>query len=245
MSHRSPVNRRIIAQAVEAQEQLAADGGAAERIHAVRALMKRIRAEALAYRKVRPGLADAIRGLAKGVADELAPVRDRDAIGDTARSLGLRTPEGAPQGERALVEDGARWRLVLIARLAASLPDLRATDVARAVRRALRRALDAFAAGGPRASDEALHRWRRRLKDLVFLLEADATRKASGPLHRRSKRAAQLLGRDHDLSVLIATLGPAAGDPATRAALQAANAERRRLRVRAIGLGHRIEDAAD
>lgn len=244
MTHRTPLSRKIIAQAIEATEQLAGDGYEAERVHAARALMKRVRAEALAYRRLRPGLAEALRGLAKAVADELAPARDRDVIGDTARSLGLRRmPEGAAQGELALAEDGVRWRLTLIARLAASLPDLRRRDIARAVRRALHRASAGFATANRRATVEALHRWRRRLNDLVFLLEADRRiEKVTRPLRRQSKSVARLLGRDHDLAVLTATLRAAPRSARARAALQAATAERRRLRAEAIEAGRRIED---
>jgi CHAD domain-containing protein len=64
-------------------------------------------------------------------------------------------------------------------------------------RRAMKRAMKT-------PSDDALHEWRKRTKDLRYQLElvAGVSRKALAPLAERAKRLTDLLGDDHDLCVL-------------------------------------------
>ena len=74
----------------------------------------------------------------------------------------------------------------------------------------------AFGHARRQPSDENLHEWRKRLKDLLYqlrLLQA-AWPTVLGAYVQEAHRLADLLGDDHDLTVLISVLRDSAG-PAT------------------------------
>jgi CHAD domain-containing protein len=246
MRSADPVNRQVIAAAVAAGARLSAKGDADTNVHAARILLKRIRSLALAYRRRRPGLAAAIRALAKTVGRDLAPARDRHVLGRTAGAFGLREDAARPPEDDAMVRVDETARLLLIARLAESLPKPRPKDVRRAAGRAVQRASTAFAAVDRRASVPALHHWRKRLKDVVYLLEAGDTGIASArALHRRAKEAAELLGEDRDLAAFIASLRSAKPAGGVEKARAAARKAREGLHAQAIALGREMEKIAE
>jgi CHAD domain-containing protein len=113
--------------------------------------------------------------------------------------------------------------------------------------RAYDRGRRALAAVERDLSVEALHDWRKRVKDLWYhgrLLE-DAW---PGPLEAQAEEAhvlSDLLGDDHDLAVLAERIearpGPAAGAPAASGPLLELIAERRgELQAQAVRLGRRL-----
>jgi CHAD domain-containing protein len=114
------------------------------------------------------------------------------------------------------------------------------------LQRLYRRGRRAMRAAADEPSDEHMHEWRKRAKDLWHALQilrpADPKR-----MKARAKRAHQLsdlLGDDHDLAVLraqVAQPGPALGQEPIRAALLSAIDRRRRsLQRQAFKLGERV-----
>jgi CHAD domain-containing protein len=268
-------------------------GGARRAIHEARKAIKRLRTivrlledELGAKRFARED--DALRTAARG----LSGSRDAEVLLDTLDDLVRRDPRRLRGGDiarirsrlagqrddaerrmlaepsgltraiselRAFRARAADWKLAPRPGIASAEPGLR--RLYRQGRRRRRRA----AAAGKRKRTRAMHRWRKRVKDLRYAAEmldrvepsprvptdglgGRRAPKRSRPLERIAKRADQLgetLGEDHDLAVLsdwIRVEGKRRGiRRRTRRRLLEAIARRRRiLQTRALRRGRRL-----
>jgi len=223
-----------------------------ERIHAVRARIKRARA-ALALTRATAGrratrLDDRLRTLGRG----LAHARDDEVTRATLRELVRETPLRAPpllppadHGRRAL-----RAAVVELARLSNGLERCRPRGDGRAARHALartfREARRLCGDLGPRAAAERFHRWRKVVKRLALQLRL--LRRAAPELERALdaplRRLADLLGEIHDLSLLRTRLGTqkrrTRSSPELRAVLERLDERDGRARADALELGAQV-----
>jgi CHAD domain-containing protein len=108
--------------------------------------------------------------------------------------------------------------------------------VAPGLRRIYARGRRAFATAATEPSVEALHEWRKRVKDLRHAAEVlrDRERTTLRPVVKRSKRLADLLGEDHDLALLRERA------VATPALVGVIDRRRGELREAALRLGARL-----
>jgi CHAD domain-containing protein len=114
------------------------------------------------------------------------------------------------------------------------------------LQRLYRRGRRAMQAAADEPTDEHLHEWRKRAKDLWHALQIlrPADPKRMKARARQAHQLSDLLGDDHDLAVLrehVALPGPALGQEATRTALLSVIDRRRRsLQRQALKLGARV-----
>jgi hypothetical protein len=148
---------------------------------------------------------------------------------------------------RAIRARAIYWELRERPRDRAKLPAPGLEDLYRLGRRRLRRARK-------RRDIEAMHAWRKRVKDLRYVAETldragtARERKSARRLHRvarRADRVGEMLGEEHDLALLAraARKRPEhfAGRRGTRKALlKAIERRRKRLRRRALREGERL-----
>jgi CHAD domain-containing protein len=253
--------RERIEHAVEQlDERLAADPGTA--VHEARKDVKKARALLRLYRRGLRGSAYRRENRAlRNAGRELSLLRDahvlRHTVDAVAERFAGRLPAGAfdalrdrlgaddvSAGEVARAVEGARGRL------ARSLIRVDGWDARGADPAALRKELGRTYARGARAmeraarqrSDEALHEWRKRVKDLRY--QQELIRPAWPDLLAAQAKAAkelgELLGDDHDLAVLEQRAG-AAGDIAQLDDVLELVAHRRReLQEDAFRLGRRV-----
>jgi CHAD domain-containing protein len=191
----------------------------------------------------------------RDAARELAWTRDADVMLDTLASLDL--PAGLGWELRKLVQaqlarDGARDREAAASRAVAILTEARkrvddwplALDsfeaVAKGLERTYRRGRRAFKAALEEPTAEALHEWRKRVKDLWYEhtllreLWAPVMTAAGDEAHELSDR----LGDDHDLVVLAAWVrGHLDPDPDFS---EAVIRRREQLQREAFALGERL-----
>jgi CHAD domain-containing protein len=109
----------------------------------------------------------------------------------------------------------------------------------RGIYRTGRRKLPADASA---ASTEAMHEWRKRVKDYQYSLEALAAPKPPPQMRRTivaARRLADALGEEHDLALLADALRASnmREDARVRRMLDAIKLRRRRLRRRALKIG--------
>ena len=227
-----------------------------EAVHEARKDMKKLRA---LLRLVRGELGtdtfDRENGCFRDAARELAGTRDSDVMLDTLASLEL--PSGLGWELRKLVQaqlagDGTHDRDVAASRAVAILTEARtrvdewplAHDsfeaVAKGLERTYRRGRRAFRAAHEEPSAEALHEWRKRVKDLWYEhtllreLWPPVMAAAGDEAHELSDR----LGDDHDLVVLAAWVrGHLDPDPDFSEAVIRKRAE---LQRDAFALGERL-----
>lgn len=218
--------RRIGLEQIEIAEAKLANGDdIPAAIHDARRCLKRLRA---LVRLIRPALGDtAYRRESRRLGDIgrlLAGARDQHVMRQTLAKLEGRfgpLPNGAAQrlekllhgeagSKRALVED----RRTASARLAqakgffarADHKDIRFEHAAEGLERAYRKARQAFRKAYRRPGDEAFHTWRKsvQLHWRHMLLLSRGWPDALGARASEAKELSQLLGEDHDLSVLLA-----------------------------------------
>jgi CHAD domain-containing protein len=153
--------------------------------------------------------------------------RDREAAVNTTRADSAVTLiEAGLEEIRCWPLEGNSWKLV-------------GGEVKRAYRRG-RRAM-ANAAADP--SEESLHEWRKRAKDLWYQLRL-LSPAWSGPLEAaadEAHRLTDLLGDHHDLAVLRQDLGERRlGEEETQALEAAIDARQEQLAAEALDLGRRL-----
>jgi len=95
------------------------------------------------------------------------------------------------------------------------------------------------------ASSEALHEWRKRVKDYLHALEVIVASGRPSPIRRTissARRVADALGEEHDLALLADALRASAEHEDRRVGklLKAIEERRRRLRRRALKSGTRL-----
>lgn len=263
--------RRVVTECLDdAGAQLAGETGndLDTRVHEARKRVKEARA---VLRLVRDGSIDAtlVRGWGDRLRDAsrlLAPLRDAEVLRRTMARLEVGDDEALVAArERAVEALAAQARseraraaqAQLVAEMAGRLAEVRdeldgwdlvedrwrALDpglrrVYRQGRRRLRAALD-------EPSDEALHEWRKRAKDLWYLhlLLGPAWPQVLEPVATQAHELSDLLGDHQDLAVLADRLGDAALglDAGERTGLeQVIRARQAALRRDAFALGERL-----
>lgn len=237
---------------------------ARRRIKKLRSLLRLMR-PALgepAFRHDREALRDAAHGLSpvRDAAVQLATLESllEACAADEARKTEPLRRQLAPPRETAAAE--AVRRTVVVARLhalrsgveaaaqaevdAAAQAEVDAALPGHALRRAYRGARRACAHAQDTPSDEAFHAWRKRVKTLQHQLEL--VRKAAparcARLLRQLDRLAGVLGKDHDLAILNATLAGAPPEevPPIFAVHRELATRRRRLQRKAVRLGREL-----
>lgn len=248
--------RRIATASIEGAASALRTGADApdEAVHEARKGLKRARA-LVRLARAGPGESRVRdeQGLLRDLGRELAAARDRRVLGDTLRGLAPDVDEAAIRGrilEVSPPEDGPsspgarRLADPSMPRLIESLSETAARvstwpetvpgeagarEGLRATREAGRRrmvtALEAVARGGVDA-DPPLHRWRTRVKDLLYQLRlfAPAWPEVLGEEVERLDALADALGAHHDLSLAAAWLE--AHEPELARAAAAALADR-------------------
>jgi CHAD domain-containing protein len=163
------------------------------------------------------------------LAEEAAAARAATQTGGARADVVERLRAAADQVD-AWPVDGAGW-----------------DDLVAGAARAYERGCDAFAAAREDPTDERLHAWRKRAKDLWYhqRLLAPAWPAVLGACAEEAHALSELLGDDHDLALLRnrigrgIALGPAAGADADEL-LALVDARRDQLRAEAWPLGERL-----
>jgi CHAD domain-containing protein len=258
-SLRRLARERIENAVTQLDEHLAADPQTA--VHEARKDVKKARAllrlfrrslGASAYRRENRALRNAGR--------ELSVLRDahvlRDTVDAVAERFAGRLPAGAFDALRARfgagevpAEEVTRAVDAARGRLARTLIRVDAWDAHGADQAALRKELRRTYARGARAmeraardpSDEALHEWRKRVKDLRYQqqLIRPAWPDVLSAQAKAAKELAELLGDDHDLAVL-AQRAREGQDTRFDAVLELAGRRRGELQDEAFRLGRRV-----
>lgn len=260
--------RRIVRDQIDkARADLGGDREPAEAVHAIRKRLKRLRAllrlardgmDRAAVDRENRRLRDAARPLSEArdaavlvaafeaLVERSGDLGHPDAVAAVRSALGEREADASRRllGDGSALDtlgddlDRAREELGGPAFDGVRWPTLRdgLRRIYRAGRRAFRAALDA-------PTDEGLHEWRKRVKDLAHAL-AVVEPIRPGAIRRRADRAGDLadtLGDDHDLAVLRKTL-LSEGMPAASAMafLPAIDARRAEWRDTAFALGREV-----
>ncbi len=245
---------------------LAAEAAVSPRaIHDTRKRIKKMRALARLIRKVLGDRFDEDNALLRDAGRELSAARDAQVLIETLDKL--TSADSAAASEAAPVRQALARRLELIQR------DVQLNGAREQVRRALETGLDhvndwpvkqlgvgsmrqaikrtykrgrrAMAAADAARDEPTMHQWRKRAKDLwytVRLMEY-AWKPVLRGLEQELDRLADLLGEEHDLAVLTATLRDADLGVAPESTTQLnASAERRcqQLQDEAFAIGRRV-----
>jgi CHAD domain-containing protein len=223
-------------------------------VHAVRKRLKLVRTIVRLLATSLGGPGAALKVELREAARALAGARDASVLAATARTLAgkMKRPRDRARlealAERVVAAHSARPDAATAdARLAAAMALLESAALAPfaqlslrlAAARTYRRARKAMRHA--RASDhpEALHDWRKRVKDRLHLarLYARAWPEPFPPRAGKLDRLGELLGRDHDLDVLRAALGDGRG---LRRIDGEISRRRHRLQRKAFALGARL-----
>jgi CHAD domain-containing protein len=260
--------RRIVHEQVDkACDDLAGVESPGETVHSVRKRFKRLRA---LLRLARDGMdeatADRESTRFRDLGRPLSEVRDSavlvaafDKLVEQAGGLGrpdvtaaARDVLLARQSEatrRVLGEGSALGDIPAALGEAREALDGRAFDRVRwselrsGLRRIYRQGRRAFREAAESPTDEALHEWRKRVKDLGYALEVVEPIRPAGLGQRigRAGELADLLGDDHDLAVLRQiVLGGSMPAVAVTLFLPAIDAHRAELRDAAFSLGRKV-----
>jgi CHAD domain-containing protein len=204
------------------------------------------------YRRENAALRDAARELSElrdarvlldtvdALADHFAGRRPAAAFDALRAAIDAQPPTGTAGNPDGAVEDG-RARLSAVARRVERW-DLRgdaAAAVATGLRRSYQRGREAAREAERRPTDEHLHEWRKRAKDLRHQQELlrDAWPKLLGAQAKAAKDLADLLGDDHDLAVLTDRMD---GEPVFEELRELVEHRRAELQGEAFRLGRRI-----
>jgi CHAD domain-containing protein len=234
-----------------------------EAVHEARKDMKKLRA---VVRLVRDEIGDDVyrreNGYFRDAGRELSGLRDADVMLATLEDLGRRYPEEvgdevsgplrqALEAHKIRTSAGARGQaaeqvvgMLTTARKRVGRWPLERDGfeaVGPGLERVYRRGRKAFRAARAEPTNENLHEWRKRVKDLWYHLTIlrDTWRPVMEALGDEAHRASELMGEDHDLAVLVQWAEQRAPDSA---AAIAGTVTRRRaeLQAEAFGLGARL-----
>lgn len=225
----------------EAQRWLAGGNDPGEAVHEIRKSIKKLRAALRLAEELAPeGALAAVAAPLREAAHALGPLRDHLVLGQTGRNVAKRDeeppvlppgPEARPilKRARALVRGAAAalrrvwWKGWDVEGVR---PGLR--SIYKRARRAMGRACRT-------GSDGDLHAWRRRAKDLSYVLELV---EAPERIVKKFQRLTQWLGDDHDLATFLAHHDAAAGKHAHL--LKRAKKQRGPLQKKAFRLGAKL-----
>jgi CHAD domain-containing protein len=175
-------------------------------------------------------------------AEQVRPLRDRLAQDHKRAVAKLRLEEATLADVSGTLEDAH-------VRTAARKYDSRGFDaLSPGLRRIYRRGRRAMQAARQEPSNEHMHEWRKRAKDLWHATQIvrPASPKRMKALAKQAHQLSDLLGDDHDLAVLrerVVKGGVAFEQPSTRTALLAVIDRRRaELQREALDLGAKVYD---
>lgn len=263
--------QRIVSEQVDSLERLLGNPeelGLEESVHEARRRCKKLRALA---RLLRPSIGRSygrVNGSLRDAARELSRARDAQVAVGTLESLTADLPSGIDaeavepvrcallERERresdALAHDDEAFGRArnLVGKAAAAAALWRLDDgfgsIAGGLERTYGRVVSGWHAASTDPTAAAFHEWRKRVKyhryhvELLRPVDPRAAEVERDGLHRLS----DLLGEEHDLSVLLGTVGsrPAGfgGQRAVRVAMLLGDARRSRLRHEAVVLGARL-----
>lgn len=249
--------REQVARAATALESASEEG-----VHDARRAIKRLRGILRLFRKAlgETAFEHANRSL-REVAHSLSAMRDAQVELDAFNRIAARIEHPGVAPIRRVLADALKavageYRrnapgpaaIACLKRIGAEPPVLDAASawavLGRGLRTTYRRARKAHAAAHEEHTTAALHEWRRRCKDLEYqlqLLRKSDPREMKARI-RTAARINDLLGDDHDLAVLEATLAQDIRIPdELRDRLGARIARRRKkLQRRAFALGSRL-----
>lgn len=266
-SPRKGLRRIVRSQIDKAIEELDVHGDPEEVVHAARKRLKRLRA---LLRLARDGMDGATydREMARfrDAARPLSEVRDAEVLVAAFDGLIERHGDGghpheAAEARAALVgrrDEATRCMLGHRSTLddlatqldrardgldGHALDDVRWATLRDGLGRIYRRGRGAFGAAVEAPTDEHLHEWRKRVKDLGYALEVVAPIRPSFARRRiiLGDELADLLGDDHDLAVLRMTLlGPTMPAASAILFLPVIDSRRAGLRDDAFALGRKV-----
>lgn len=216
---------------------------AEEPVHVARKSIKKMRAALRLAEEMAPArLIDAVGHALRDAAHALGPLRDHLVLAETARALAPRRekapPEPEPPAATPLLKR-ASGRLRQAAGHLSRLIDAGFDEkgVEAGLRRLYKRAAQRMDKACKSQSDEDLHAWRRRSKDLLYVLELI---EAPAGLVKKFDKLTSRLGDDHDLAVFIAHHNSTAGKRAHGKLLDRAKQRRGPLQKKAFRLGEKV-----
>lgn len=231
--------------------QLDAGAPDAAGVHDIRKRIKKLRG---LMRLVRPGFAAAQAEIAvlREAAQGLAPVRDAEVALAWADRLGA-APEGALRAWLAGRVEAARAGADMPAAIATARGVLGAmagraegwrvkgrdaTVLRKALERTLTRGAAALDVALHTGGDEALHEWRKRVKDLWYQMRllTPLWPEGTAPWRATADDLGERLGEHNDLAVLAGLLETAQGEAAAEAMALRAQARRQAAEIAAAAL---------
>jgi CHAD domain-containing protein len=250
--------RLLRAEIAIAQAELAAERAKPSEaaVHGVRKRLKMARTMARLLRAPLGDRAEKVSGALREAAQALGALRDAAVMVGTAGTLATKLKPGSERvvlariGARAAGAAKRRHADVgraesALAEAARALEPVRLgpaadRDVHAAAARVYARARRAFRAAKAEPSTEALHEWRKRVKDRLHAARLFAERwpERRARDEARLDRLGDLLGRDHDFAVLAERL-PQRSGPARRLAVRLER-KREKLHRRAFKLGAKL-----
>jgi len=229
----------------KARRQLVIGNDPDRAVHEVRKSIKRLRAALRLAQELAPERTlEAVGTPLRKAAHALGPLRDHLVLGQTGKNVAQRDeePPRLPPGPAArpiLKEARARLRQAAGGLRRLLQKAWTAKGVKPGLRAIYKRAHRAMGRARQTGSDSDLHAWRRRAKDLFYVLQLVD---APAGLVNKVQRLTQLLGDDHDLAAFIAHHDSTKGKPAHGHLVKRANKRRRPLQRKAFRLGAKLLD---
>lgn len=219
---------------------------AGEAVHEARKLIKKLRAVLrLARKMAAPAKLKPVAAHLREAAHRLGPLRDAEVLRTTVRELKKREEPAPPPmsaGDPASALREARTHLrraeMAVRKLTAAEWD--AAGLKAGLRRLYKRSCQAMRRAGKSMSDDDLHLWRRRTKDLYYSLELLPENDRNRKLVEKIKQLASHLGDDHDLAFLQQHVSSHAPGRSHRSLLRRARKRRGPLQKKAFKEGRRV-----
>jgi CHAD domain-containing protein len=214
-----------------------------ELVHEARKSIKKLRAALRLARKMAPESAlEGAEEPLREAAHALGPLRDHLVLDKTGRDLANRGENLPPLPEAPDAGPLLKLARAGLGRAARGLQRLRQSDFGEqgaeaGLRRIYRRARKEMEKATESKSDEDLHAWRRRAKDLYYVLDLI---QAPSDYVGKMKRLTELLGDDHDLACFGRAQDSAATRKTHRYILKRAKKRRRALQKKAFRLGAKL-----
>jgi CHAD domain-containing protein len=214
-----------------------------ESVHDARKSIKKLRATLRLAESMAPVRAlNAVSTPLRRAAHTLGPMRDHLVLRETAKRVAGRRetppPEAAAPPAPPILKRASGDLQKALAALGPLLQEgLDAKGAKKGLRTIYKRAQKEMKRARKTSSDDDLHAWRRRAKDLLYVTELV---EAPNGLVKKLRRVTQLLGDDHDLATFIAHHHAHRGSASFGHLLQRARKRRAPLPKKAFRLGSRI-----